>query len=185
MTRRGAAQRPWTTEEIASLIDMAGRLSKREICRQLRRSSASVKTMACRLDISLRCYKARLVWCDECATYRSHLDADGRCRICRMRDQLQGREAACADVMDAMKPEDRRIYEDAETLRQTRRMPPKPRKHESCPMSRYERAKAESRHLLDLEEWEWYCLKLRYDAAKTRLRRMREKIGSNPRKNLK
>ena len=33
-----------------------------------------------------------------------------------------------------------------------------------------------------METWECRVLKLRYDAAKTRLRRMREKTGTNPRK---
>ena len=50
-------------------------------------------------------------------------------------------------------------------------------------MSRYERDKAEAAYLIELEEWEYRRLKLPYDAAKTRLRRMREVTGTNPRKN--
>lgn len=182
MTRNGAKQRPWTTAEIAFLKDSAGLVPRREICRRLHRGKRAVENKAQQLGLSLRCHVPKLAWCDDCATWRGYLDADGRCRVCRMKDQLQGREAACADAMAAMDPTTRRIYEDAETKRQSRRLPLKPRKHESCPMSRYERSKAETRYLLDIEDWQYQCLKLQYDAAKTRLRRMREKTGTNPRK---
>lgn len=185
MTRPGDAQRPWTTAEIAYLRDTAGRIPRRDICRRLRRSRSSVETMACRLGVSLRCYMPKLVWCDECAKWRSHVDADGRCRVCRMREQLRGREDACAEALAAMDPAQRAVYEEGESRRQTRRVPPRPAKRASCPVSRYQRAKAEADHALAVEEWEHRCLKLRYDAAKTRLRRMREKTGANPRKKSK
>ncbi|MCQ5240916.1 hypothetical protein, partial [Eggerthella lenta] len=67
MTRKGSAQRPWTTDEIDRLRDMAGRLPRRDICRELKRSSGAVKMAAKRLGLSLRCCRTRLVWCDECA----------------------------------------------------------------------------------------------------------------------
>ena len=85
MTRKGSAQRPWTTDEIDRLRDMAGRLPRRDICRELKRSSGAVKMAAKRLGLSLRCCRTRLVWCDECAGWRSAVDKDGRCRVCRMR----------------------------------------------------------------------------------------------------
>lgn len=182
MTRRGSAQRPWTTEEIATLQDMAGRLPRREICRELKRSRKSVEHAAARLGLSLRCYVPRLVWCDECATYRSRLDADGRCRVCAMRERLAGREAACAEALAAMTPEQRAVYAESESKRATRRFPPRPNKRACCVVSRYQRDKAEADHLLAIEEWEYRRLKLPYDAAKTRLRRMREVTGTNPRK---
>lgn len=184
MTRRGSAQRTWTTAEIDRLRDMAGRIPVREICRQLKRSRKSVEHAAARLGLSLRCCRTRLVWCDECATWRSALDRDGRCRVCRMREQLAGREAACAEALAAMTPEQRAVYAESEAKRSTRRFPsrPRPAKRESCPMSRYERDKAQAEYLLDLEKWEYRRLKLPYDAAKTRLRRMREVTGTNPRK---
>jgi hypothetical protein len=48
----------------------------------------------------------------------------------------------------------------------------------------YERDKANTEYLLALEEWEYRRLKLPYDAAKTRLRRMRNVTGTNPRKKI-
>lgn len=137
------------------------------------------------MGLSLRCCRTRLVWCDECACWRSAIDLDGRCRVCRMREQLAGREAACAEALAAMTPEQRAVYADSESRRATRSFQPRPKptKRESCPVSRYERDKAEAAYLIELEEWEYRRLKLPYDAAKTRLRRMREVTGTNPRKN--
>ncbi|RDB63652.1 hypothetical protein [Eggerthella sinensis] len=182
MTRRGSAQRPWTTDELERLRGMAGRLPVREVCRELKRSKGAVKMAASRLGLSLRCCRTRLVWCDECASWRSALDRDGRCRVCRMRSQLAGREAACAGALAAMTPEQRAVYAESESRRATRSFPPRPRKRESCPVSRYEREKARAAYLLELEEWEYRRALLPYNAAKTRLRRMREATGTNPRK---
>ncbi|MFR1639149.1 MAG: hypothetical protein ACLSVD_08210 [Eggerthellaceae bacterium] len=121
--------------------------------------------------------------CNECATWRTGIDdKTGRCRVCTMREHLRGREEACALELSMMAPEQRLVYERTEMQRRTRRILERPKKRESCPMSRYERSKAEERYLIDIEEWEYRTLKLRYDAAKTRLRRMREKTGRNPRK---
>lgn len=185
MTRNGSSQRPWTTNELEYLRDAAGRLTRREICRTLKRSNGAVKMAAKRLGLSLRCYVQRLVWCDDCATPRSYVDkATGKCRVCSMRDRLAGREAACAEALRAMTPQQRAVYADSEAKRSTRHYParPRPQKRESCVISRYERAKAEAAYQLNLEEWEYRRAKLPYDAAKTRLRRMREVTNTNPRK---
>jgi hypothetical protein len=186
VTRKGSRQTPWTTDEINRLRDMAGRLSIRDICRDLKRSSMSVKKAAARLGLSLRCYRKRLVWCDECSSPRSSINADGRCRVCAIKAGLAGREAACAEVMANMTLEQRSVYAESESTRSTRRYParPRPQKRDSCPVSMYERDKANTEYLLALEEWEYRRLKLPYDAAKTRLRRMRNVTGTNPRKKI-
>lgn len=184
MTRKGAVQEDWTTAEIAFLRDAAGRLSRREICFHLKKSHSSVEHQARREGLSLRCYKQALVWCNECASWRSYVNArTGRCKVCKMRIQLHGREVACAETMAIMTPEQRLVYEETESLRETREVPKRPVKQESCPVSRYQRKRAEERYLRALEAWEYKCLYLQYDAAKTRLRRMRKKTGTNPRKN--
>ncbi len=183
--RKGSPRRDWTTGDIAYLMDTAGRIPRRDICRELKRSNGAVKMASKRLGLSLRCHIPRLVWCDECASWRSHVDArTGKCRVCSMRDRIAGREDACSDALAAMTPAQRAVYEESESLRQTRRQPtrPKPQKRESCPVSRYERSKAEADWLLAIEQWEYKRLELVYNAAKTRLRRMREVTGTNPRK---
>ena len=185
---RGGRHRAWTTREVALLIDAAGRLPLRTICKRLGRSESAVESMASKLNrsgehLTLKCWSSRLVWCNECATWRTGIDdKTGRCRVCTMREQLRGREDACSRELAIMTPEQRLVYERTEAQRRTRKALERPQKRGSCPMSRYERSKAEERYLIDLEEWEYRTLRLRYDAAKTRLRRMREKTGRNPRK---
>ncbi len=183
--RKGAERVDWTTSEIRFLVDAAGRLPRREICQQLRRSKKSVERTAARLGLSLRCYKTQLVWCTECASWRGYVDKDtGKCRVCSKRDHLAGREAACADVMASMTPEQRATYEESETLRETRRVPTRPTMPPCKNGSLYELERIKAEHLLALEAWEYRCLKYRYDAAKVRLGRMRKSTGTNPRKKI-
>ena len=54
MTRQGATERPWTCSEVARLCELAGKATRREICRELRRSRMSVQKKAARLGLSLR-----------------------------------------------------------------------------------------------------------------------------------
>lgn len=186
--RKGSHRHDWTTEELETLRDAAGKLPRREICRMLSRSKKSVERMAERQGLSLRCYRSRLAWCDDCASWRTYVsERTGKCRVCSMRDRISGREDACAEALAAMNPEQRCIYDENEALRQTRRQPsrPAPKKRESCPVSRYERAKADEDYLRSIEQWEYRRLELPYNAAKTRLRRMREVTGTNPRKKSK
>lgn len=184
MTRRGEAQRPWTTEEIRYLAEHAGRAPLREICRHLKRPQGAVKMRAKRLGLSLRVPVWGLVWCDECATWRTSVsERTGRCRVCEMRHRTEGREAACADALASMTSEQRALYASTESRRGTRKKPaPKPRRPDTRSMGWFEAVKAERAWHAAVEEWEFGRAKLPYDAAKTRLRRMREAIGANPRK---
>ena len=99
-----------------------------------------------------------------------------------MREQLRGRERACAEALAAMAPSERAVYEKTEAERQSKRLPPHPVKRFVSATPDGKPRIEETRYLAEVEEWEYRVLKLRYDAAKTRLRRMREKTGANPRK---
>lgn len=127
-----------------------------------------------------------MVWCDCCATWRTSVSADtGACRVCRMRERLEGREDACAEALEAMTAEQRATYEESESLRGRRKpYPPRPKKPPTDGMTPAKAAKVEDAHLAALEAWELERVRLDYDAAKTRLRRMREKAGTNPRKKV-
>lgn len=183
--RKGEARRDWTTAEVGYLLDAAGRVPRREICRHLRRSRKSVERKAACLGLSLRCYVRRLRWCPACATWRSTVrDETGQCRVCEKREQLERSEDRVSAALARLGIEQRAAYEAWESKRSSA-VPPKPLKPESCPVSRYERAKAEDRHLRDVERWEVACLDRRINANKTRLRRIREKTGDNPRKKSK
>ncbi len=168
MTRRGSAQRPWTTEEIETLQELAGSIPLARIAEVLGRSGAATAKAAERLGLSTRRIRTRLVWCRECAGWRSSVDAAGRCRVCRMREQLAGREAACAEVYSRMSPEQRAVY-SSEAKRGTRpsSLEPRPRMCASCPVSRYQRDRARTDYLLALEAWEHRRLELPYNAARS------------------
>lgn len=177
------ALRPWAASERTYLRNAGGVLPLEDLCRALGRSEESVRREAERAGIALACDGTVFVWCDRCATWRTGLNGrTGWCRICTMREQLRGREQACAEALAAMSASARAVYEKTEAERQTKRLPPHPVKRYVPPSADGRRNVEEARYLAEMEEWEYRVLKLRYDAAKTRLRRMREKTGSNPRK---
>lgn len=173
----------WSEEELLYLQNASGKLSTSELSAALNKSTASIEQTAEAAGISLVRASSDLVWCTNCATWRTKLNTrTGWCRVCTMREQLKNREDACADALALMEPADRAVYEDTEVERQTRHLPPLPTKRFIETSENDEPAEEEARYLADLEEWQYHMLKLRYDAVKTRLRRMREKTGTNPRK---
>ena len=183
MTAKGDVERPWTTAEVAYLEANAGKVPRRDICRERRRSSASVKTKASRLGLSLRVVRWGLVWCDGCASWRSSVgERTGWCRVCEMRMRLAGREAACAEEMARMTPAQRAVYERSESLRGRREppaaMPPKP---DTRRMGAADEQRALREWHLEVERRQLRDAWLRYDAAKTRLVRMRRAVGTSPR----
>lgn len=184
MTRKGARQIGWTTADERFLVDHAGILTRREICKELKRSAESVRSRARRLGVSLRCYESRLEWCAECATWRSTVSPKtGRCAVCRKRDQLDASERRIADALEHLPSEARAVYEGSESSRGTRKPPTRPKRPRRTG-NRYADAKADDAHLIAVETWEAALLDLKIDANKTRLKRIRAKVGANPRKKI-
>lgn len=180
--RRGAKGVHWTTSDIEFLRDNAGVLSRREICLHLKRSKDSVKWMARQIGVSLRCHKSRLQWCNTCATWRATVSPNtGECAVCRKREQLSKAKARTADAYRSLSADQRSVYAESMTSRSTKHRK-RPVKRASNPMSRYDRAKAHDDYMRDLERWEIDYLDREINAEKTLLKRMREKVGSNPRK---
>lgn len=173
--RRGSKTRPWTCSEVERLRELAGRADRREICRELRRSRMSVQKKAAREGLSLRVRPWRLVWCDECATWRTRLNASGRCRVCQLRANLEKESARCAAEYSAMTAEQRAAF-DAQDARRgpVKRRPKRP-----------VRGADEQDHLERVEEWEAEYWQRAYDAEKSRLRRLRRARGSRPTKKAK
>lgn len=187
MTRRGSRQVAWTTADTRYLANAAGKVPLRDICRHLKRSADAVKTRASRMGISLRVPVWGLVWCDECATWRTELSPmTGRCRVCDLKHATARHEAACAEVMEKLPQKRRALYASTEAGRGSRRkLPPAPRKPSTSSMGYIEAARAERKWLIAMEEWEYRKARLPYDAAKTRLGRMRRDLGISPRKKSK
>lgn len=186
MTRKGAKQSAWTTKEEQFLLDNAGVLTRREICKELKRSAKSVKRKAERLGISLRCYTGSLAWCNQCATWRTTVsDSTGYCRVCAKREMLAKSEQRVSNELARLNFSQRSKYLLEEAHRGARKTPAKPSKQASTVGSLYARKKAEEDYLKALERWEVACLDQLVNANKTRLKRIRQKLGTNPRKKSK
>lgn len=186
MTRKGAQQFGWTTADEQFLLKSAGVLTRREICRELKRSRKSVEHKAKRLGISLRCFVSKLTWCNNCATWRTTVsERTGYCRVCAKREMLARSEQRVSDELAHLNFNQRTIYLNEEAHRGTRQPPPKPVKQASTVGSLYTRKKAEEQYQKDLERWEIACLDQLINANKTRLKRIRQKLGTNPRKKSK
>lgn len=181
--RRCAKGVHWTTSDIEFLRENAGALTQREISHQLRKSYWSVYKQAGRLGLSLRVHKPNLQWCNACATWRATISPKtGECAVCRKRSQLIKAKERTADAYRSLSAEQRAVYAESLASRSSDHRK-RPEKRPSNPMSRYERSKAEDDYLRDLERWEIDQLNHEIDAEKTLLKRMREKVGTNPRKN--
>lgn len=184
--RKGARRIDWSTKDLKYLRDNAGIIPMRQICKHLKRSKNSVDWMARHIGVSLRCYKRKMSWCPVCATWRSTLsDKTGMCRVCSKKKMLEDGEMRVSQELEKLTLEQRAEYNDQEVHRRTRCIPLKPIKLKVDPKNHYKYAKEEERYLREIEAWEIKCLDLRIDANKTRLKRIRQKSGSNPRKNSK
>ena len=74
-----AQRREWRSGEVAFLQEKAGEIPLSQIARFLGRSERSVKMMAHRLGLSLRCARWDLAWCPRCASWRSAVAGCARC----------------------------------------------------------------------------------------------------------
>lgn len=168
-------------------MELAGVVPARRICSELRRSRSSVTTKASRLGLNLRVYEKLTVICPKCGEARaksgSWTGRTGFCEVCRMRDSYAEAKWAQAEAYAALDPRQRSVYDATEAKVGRSRLPPKPPAPSTAGLDPYRRARAEDLHAMDVERWEKKCLKLLTDACKQRTKRMREKSGTNPRKN--
>lgn len=173
----------WKTSEVAYLLDNAGRIPRREICKSLRRSTESVRYMAKRLrkdgiDISLRCYTPRVEICPACGCSRSTLERSGVCEPCERREQLATVHGRIAELMPLLAPEDAAVYVDTEAETESR-IDPKPMPPEIPPdASYYRRMKAEEQHDMAVEAWAVRNIKREIKAAQKRKERIEKKVSS-------
>lgn len=180
--RRGARRREWTTDEVRRLVDMAGRVTRREICRELRRSRASVVSKANELrasgvPIDLRCYRSHMRICPSCGRMSALLGSEGICEACRRSQQLARIEAEVADLLARLPESERALYAETEAERETSGEP-MPAMRSTKGLSRYRAAKAEEQNDLAMEQWRVRRLRRLVKAAQKRKERIRRKVES-------
>lgn len=180
--RKGARCRPWSVSEVRYLVENAGRMPKRDICRHLRRSSRSVECKAYHLRgegvaIDLRHHVPRLSTCPACGRLSSRMGRDGICEPCRRRAQLAEVHARIAELMALLPPEERATYEATEAEVESRRdpMPPSP---VTAGLSAYARDRAEEAHAIACEEALTRNILREVKAAQKRKERVEKKVRS-------
>lgn len=180
--RQGASTRPWTSRDVRYLLDNAGNVPVRDICRELRRSSSSVTSMADKLRrqgyaISLRHYEPRTAVCPSCGRLSVTARETGICRPCQLTRQLTAINGEISDLMARMPAEVRATYEETEAeigSRAVDPMPLPPRRHEGS--TRYQIAKDEDEYQIALEQWEARRVHRQVKSAQKRKERMRRKL---------
>jgi hypothetical protein len=139
--RAGANTIPWTTEEERWLKENAGSIPIRDVCQHLHRSRSSVESKAHRMELSLRHYEADMVWCDTCSTWRTEVDADGRCPVCKLRHQSEGRKDDYRTALDAMTPAQRARHLHNEAAREQKLQQQREKRAYNAWKKRVERAR--------------------------------------------
>lgn len=164
-------------------MEHAGRIPRREICKNLRRSTESVRYMAKRLrvygtDISLRCYVPQVGICPACGCRRGTLGETGICEVCERREQLATIHGRIAELMLLLPPKEQETYGETEAETESR-IDPKPKPPTIPPgASYYRRAKAEEAHDLAVEAWAVKNIKREIKAAQKRKERIEDKVNS-------
>lgn len=173
----------WRTSEVAYLLDNAGRIPRREICKHLRRSTESVRSMAKHLraegiDISLRCYVPRVMICPSCGCSRTTLGNSGICEPCERREQLATIHGRIAELLALLPPDLRAVYEQTEAETESR-IDARPKARALAPeASYYRRMKAAEDHDRAVEAWTVENLKREIKAAQKRKERIYKKARS-------
>lgn len=184
MTRRDAGRRhrTWRASDYERIAELAGKVPASEIRRELRLSKGQLDNARRRMNaaganVSLRYRESPLSVCPACGCMRSTVEGsrDGICEPCRRERQLMAIEAAIADLMERLPPEERAIYEgtQSETGSSARPAPPPP---DTRGMTPYRRARAEEAHDVAMEEWAAANLGRRIKAAQKRKERIMKRL---------
>lgn len=180
--RPGARRSEWTMGEVRFLIDNAGLMPQREICRRLKRSSEAVKQMAKRLrmqghTVDLRYWEPTTVTCPACGRASATAHETGICRPCTLGRRLTATEGQIAELMRRLPPDLRAVYEETEAEKGSRAFDPIPRRPTYAdPPTRYQRRRDEDFYDRAMEQWEARRIERQLKAAQKRKERIRRKL---------
>lgn len=174
MTRKGARQRSWSNADLNYLYLNLGKKPVKEIARKLKRSEKSVYRKADRI----RRNEISLSWCTSCNSLRTIVDREGKCKVCNLRESTERAEREAMKLIEQLDKETRENYLNNEPFRGSKRedLPKK--------LSIVKQIKADKEFLVREEILELAYETRRYDAARSRLRHIRNHLGISPRKNM-
>lgn len=174
MTRKGARQRSWSNADLSYLYLNLGKKPVKEIAKRLKRSEKSVYRKADRI----RRNEISLSWCSSCNSLRTIVDRKGKCRICNLRESTERTEKESRKLIERLDKETRENYLKNEPLRGSKR------EDLAEKLSIIKQIKADKGFLVREEILELAYETRRYNAARSRLRHIREDLGISPRKNM-
>lgn len=180
--RKGAKRAEWTVAEERFLVASAGKMPKREICRRLRRSSASVRCKAASLrragiDVDLRFHRTAMVPCQRCGSPSGTVNRTGVCEPCRRRAQLAAIQARIASLLPQLPQEERALYAATEAKLGSG-ADPLPEPPDTSGLSGPSRAYREEAHALAVEQTVARNLRRQVKAAQKRKERIEKKVKS-------
>jgi len=181
MTRKGMKQTPWTTADDRYLLENAGKVPRREICRHLKRSRSAVYSRVRDLKrqghaIELRVCTSAEVVCPSCGNPTTLMGKDGFCEPCRRRAQLAKIEERTAALLAQLPVDQRAIYEDTEAETESSRKPFPPPPTITVCMTNYQRQKLRRDWRMACERVEVANLKREIKAAQKRKERIEKKV---------
>lgn len=174
-------RKPWTSSEIQFLVANAGKISRRDICQMLKRSSASVSQKAKALrrqgvSIDLSYYEPTLDTCPMCGHLSGTLDRHGICKPCRMRDQLSAIQTRISDLLAVLPVEERAVYEKSESIVESSSIP-LPTAPNLEDANNWARGYRKEKHALAVEQVVIANLKREVKAAQKRKERIEKKTN--------
>lgn len=176
----------WEAFEVVYLINNAGFCSVQSMAKHLDRDPMEVETVLCSLGVDAVLLCPEVFWCDSCATYRTELNKNGICRVCQLKGCIEREEEAISEELKKLPYDLQDRYSNSETLKGTKATPaPLPLKEAQIGTNRKQKRLAEVAYLASMEQWQIKNMQRLYNASKTRLKRIREHLGTNPRKGNK
>lgn len=182
--KKGQRRNEWTTEQVAYLIENAGRVPKRDLCARLKKSGKAVERMAARLraqgqPVELRYFESRLTFCPACGSMRATAAEKGICEPCRRREQLETIQARISELWPFLTQAQRDKYEETEAETESRHDPMPKAPEIPADASYYRRQRIREDWAIDCELTLAANLMREVKAAQKRKERIEKKVKTN------
>lgn len=181
MTAAKTKPRKWTEDDLRCLIENAGRVPVKVLCRKLKREPEEVEAVAARIRATGYPISLVVETCPMCGRRAPIVYSLGICRPCQYRRAYGKTQREIADILPLLTAEDRATYEDTEADlggRVHEDMPttgPKPAPNATpAELMAYEDAQCEA-----MAEWEARRIHRELKAAQKRKERIARKARAN------
>lgn len=140
-----------TTDQVKTLAKMAGYSSIAEIAAEIGATEAETEQAAIQLGINL---DVRLVWCTRCATWRTDIDGDGRCKVCRLQERVARSYKRLTEVYAELPAELKEAEASNRNRGRFRKLIPIPTMPDTTGMSYQEKHEIRLEYVAKVQAWE-------------------------------